>query len=423
MESYQETIRFLYSLQISGIKLGLENVRRLLTFLGNPQQKWAAIHIAGTNGKGSTAAIIYSILQEAGYRTGLYTSPHLVDFSERIRINEKFIDWSTIADYTREMESEIKKNNATFFEATTAIAFRYFAEQEVDVGIIETGMGGRLDATNLTDPLVTVITSVGFDHMQYLGESLREIAREKAGIIKTGIPCVTNNSDLEVLEELRITCRQKNSPLSVINFQDHIEIIEESLNGSRFNIRLPELQLYNLDISLAGRHQILNAALAVLAVNKAGSLNASEINIRHGLEKAHWPGRLQIITSRPLTLLDVAHNPDGFLKIFSFLSEKLAGRPIWAIVGLSRDKDYVKIADILLKHTDRIAVVDHFSERGLESEKLIAVLGGKGGKAALFPQVDDAYQNFQNNLPVKGIILIIGSHYLAGEFLKKIQFS
>jgi dihydrofolate synthase/folylpolyglutamate synthase len=423
MESYQETIQFLYSLQLSGIKLGLENVTRLLAFLGNPQQKWPAIHIAGTNGKGSTATFIYSILQEAGYRTGLYTSPHLVDFSERIRINEKLIDWSTIVEYTRDMKSEIEKNNATFFEATTAIAFHYFAEQNVDVGVIETGLGGRLDATNLTDPLVTVITSVSFDHMQYLGESLREIAHEKAGIIKTGIPCVTNNSDQEVLEELSFTCQQKNSPLSAINFQDHIEIIEQSLKGSRFILRLSELQLGDLNISLAGKHQILNAALAVLAVNKAGSLNASEINIRHGLEKARWPGRLQVITSHPLTLLDVAHNPDGFLKIFSFLSENCAGRPIWAIVGLSRGKDSVKIADTLLKHTDRIAIVDHFSERGLESEKLIDALGSKGGKAILFPQVDDAYQNFQYNLPVKGIILIIGSHYLAGEFLKKIQFS
>ncbi len=423
MDSYQETIQFLYSLQLSGIKLGLENVSRLLAAMGDPQKKWPAVHIAGTNGKGSTAAFLYSILQEAGYKTGLYTSPHLVDFSERIRINQQLIDWPTIVEYTREIKQEIEKTKATFFEATTALAFRYFAEQEVDVAVIETGLGGRLDATNLTDPLVSVITSISFDHMQYLGESLRQIAREKAGIIKRGVPCVTNNSRPDVLEELKLKCREKNSPLSVLNIGDHIEIIEETITGSRFHLQMPEFSLQDLQISLAGNHQVLNAALAVLALKKAGALYASAENIREGLLKARWPGRLQIVEDHPLTLLDVAHNPDGFLNVFTYIRKKFPCRPLWTIVGLSRDKDYLQIADILLNHSAHIGVVDHFSERGLESHKLLDVLVGGKYKAELFPRVEDAYHNFKNHLSKDGIILIIGSHYLAGDFLKKIQIS
>src|SRR4030042_2752009 len=240
MENYQQTIDYLYSLEYSGIKLGLENVTRLLQFLGNPQKKWPAIHIAGTNGKGSIAAFIYTILREAGFKVGLYTSPHLVDFSERIRINEKKIPWETIVEYTRNLKNQIEKQQATFFEATTAVAFAYFADQPVDIAVIETGLGGRLDATNLVQPLVTIITSISKDHEQYLGTTLPQIAFEKAGIIKTGVPCFTIQQGSEILRVLQEKADEQKDPFFVVQPASHLRIRDEDIEGSTFDLLMPQ---------------------------------------------------------------------------------------------------------------------------------------------------------------------------------------
>ena len=207
MSKYQETLQYLFNLQLAGIKLGLDNVSALLKYMDNPQKKWPAVHVAGTNGKGSTAAFLFSILQQAGLRVGLYTSPHLVDFSERIRVNNQRITWEEIVDYTQRIKPQIDKNNNTFFEATSAIAFQFFADQRVDIAVIETGLGGRLDATNLVDPLITVITPIGYDHQQYLGDTIQQIAEEKAGIIKQGVSCVTNNNSPMTLEVFQKVCK------------------------------------------------------------------------------------------------------------------------------------------------------------------------------------------------------------------------
>ncbi|MBN2366434.1 MAG: bifunctional folylpolyglutamate synthase/dihydrofolate synthase [Calditrichaeota bacterium] len=423
MDSYSQIIKYLYSLEFSGIKLGLENVRRLLDRMGNPQNRFPAFHIAGTNGKGSTAAFIYAICRQAGYRTGIYTSPHLIDFSERICVDDENIDWNTIVDYTRDIREHIEKYTATFFEATTALAFRYFADRKVDIAVVETGLGGRLDATNLVHPVVSVITSVSFDHMQYLGETITQIAEEKAGIIKSGIPCVTNNTDPEILKVLEKKCAEIKAPFYELNPAESIQIREQSLEGSIFDLTLSNISLDNIRISLAGRHQVVNAALAALAVIKAEKMRFREESIRAGLGKARWQARLQVVDQKPLTILDVAHNPEGFEKVFTFLEENLPERTIWIILGLSKDKDYRKIADILTNRCQRIGVVEKFSDRGMEAAVLTELLRSKNLLTDTFPGIEEACNYYRKAIPKESILLIIGSHYLAGEFLKKIQLS
>lgn len=424
MDDYHQTIEYLYSLEYSGIKLGLENVSSLLTYLGNPQYKWPAIHIAGTNGKGSTAAFIFSILREAGYKVGLYTSPHLVDFSERIRINEEKISWSAIVKYTRDLKSQIEKRQATFFEATTALAFKYFADQKIDIAVIETGLGGRLDATNLVKPLLTIITSISFDHQRYLGNTLPQIAYEKAGIIKTGVPCITFQQDLIILKVFQTRARQVGADLFIIDPQKQIEVISSNLYGSVFDLVLPQGTLSNLKITLAGDFQILNAALAVEGVFRLPSaFTCSENHIRNGLVKATWPARFQRIAENPLTILDVAHNADGFKKILSFISKQAPSQKIWGIVGISRDKDYQIIADIMNTFIYKIGLVSNFSARSLDADILLSELKHHKPPPEKFENIIEAYSAYRQSAPADDLLLIIGSHYLVGEFLKKIQIS
>ena len=423
MENYQETIQYLYNLQFSGIKLGLQNVARILDFLGNPHLKWPAIHIAGTNGKGSTAAFIFSMLREAGLKVGLYTSPHLVDFSERIRINQQTIQWDTIVEYTRTLRKEIDKNHATFFEATSAIAFQYFADSKVDIAVIETGLGGRLDATNLVRPIVTAITPIGLDHQQYLGEKLITIAREKAGIIKESVPCVTNNTDPEILAIFKEVCEDKKTSFYPLNPAEVIQLVEMTLTSAAFNLTFPDKSFSRLKIQMVGEHQLANAALAVLALLKIDSPSLNETMIHKGLQKASWPGRMQVMRENPHIILDVAHNPEGFINIFKFFQTYLKERKIWAIIGLAKDKDYKKIADIVSGHVSQIGIVDQFSERALPASLLKEAFNGKISNIDLFHDITEAYRNFYNRVSRNDVILITGSHYLVGEFLKKIQIS
>ena len=423
MEAYQQTIQYLFNLQYSGIKLGLDNASKLLAFLGNPQKKWPAVHLAGTNGKGSTAAYIYTILKKSGYKVGLYTSPHLIDFSERIRINDIYIPWEAIVEYTQALRPKIDRVKATFFEATSAIAFQYFAENQVDIAVIETGLGGRLDATNLVKPLVSVITPISEDHQQYLGDDILQIAREKAGIIKPGIPCITNNRDQGIVRVLNETCIAVKAPFISINPERNIQINKSTIRGNIFDFALGEQKYSGLETGMAGRHQTDNAALAFVAVKNIKNFNIPGDKIRFGLQQARWPGRMQIIREKPLVILDVAHNPDGFRNILGFLRQLFPRKKIWSIIGLAKDKDYKTIADILMKHIDKIGVVSEFSDRGLPAEKLMDQFQKRSGDVICYKTIQDAYHKTLEHMSKSDILIIIGSHYLAGEFLQKIQFS
>ncbi|GAB4374990.1 MAG: folylpolyglutamate synthase/dihydrofolate synthase family protein [Calditrichia bacterium] len=419
INEYQQSIQYLYNLQYSGIKLGLANINRLLEYLNNPQDTWPAVHIAGTNGKGSTAAFIYNILKEAGLRVGLYTSPHLVDFSERIRINDVCISWKKIVEYTRRLKPIIEEIKPTFFEATTALAFLHFANEKIDIAVVETGLGGRLDATNRVKPVVTVITPVDIDHAQFLGNTLGKIAEEKAGIIKPGIPCVTNNTDAEVLKIFAETCEKQKAPLYCLNTDESIELLSESIRGSRFNIKLPDHTFSDLNISLAGHHQLANALLGVATVLHIPNLNLTSDLVRRGLHKTRWPGRLQIVREQPLTMLDVAHNPHGFRNIDRFLQKHFTGKPIWVLLGLSWDKDFRVIADIVSNFAEHVGIVDNFSEKQVSVNLLSEAFKKKNTPHTIFNSFEEGYSLFSDRINAEGLILIAGSHYLAEKFYKR----
>jgi len=418
MKSYQQTIQYLYNLQYRGIKLGLKNIGHLLDYLGNPQEKFPAIHIAGTNGKGSTAAFIYSILKSAGYRVGLYTSPHLVDFTERIRVDDKLISWKTVVEYTRTLRPIIDKIRPTFFEATTAIAFRYFAEKQVDIVVVETGLGGRLDATNLVRAILTIITPIGYDHQQFLGKHIDQITAEKAGIIKRGIPCLTNNSLPEILEVIKQRCKVKNAPFLVLK-EEAIQNIREELTGSCFTLDFGSISFQDLNIRMPGLHQIKNAALSAFAICHLPDFKVDEKDIRNGLAKAFWPGRLEIIKQCPLVILDVAHNPQGFECVFDFLRRHVRGQRIFTLIGLSKDKDFQKIADITSRNTNFVGIIKNFSEKALSASYLEKAFSTMPETPVIFEDIAKGYEYFVSRMRLNDVLLIIGSHYLAGEFLKK----
>ncbi len=352
--TYPQAIEFLYSLRLFGMKLGLDNTVRLAAAMGHPQRQLRFIHVAGTNGKGSTCAMLESIYRAAGWRVGLFTSPHLVSFAERIQVDRRLISREDVARLADDIRAAIAalggERPPTFFEAVTIMALKYFAEQKCDLVIWETGIGGRLDATNIVTPLVAVITNVQLDHQQWLGWTLPEIAREKAGIIKPGVPALTATDDPGALAVIADAARRQQAPLTVVT----------ELAGS-------------WEIALAGEHQKRNAALA-LAVARLlqPRVPAPESAVREGLRTTRWDGRLQRIQQADgrMILLDGAHNPAGAQSLAAALPSCFQGRPPALILGTMADKDYAGICHWLAPKAAKIFLSPVASDRGADPQWL-----------------------------------------------------
>ncbi|MGH7599783.1 MAG: bifunctional folylpolyglutamate synthase/dihydrofolate synthase, partial [bacterium] len=316
---------FLDSLGFFGWQLGLERIEKLCEFFGQPQLKYPTVHIAGTNGKGSTAAMLAAIGKAAGLRTGLYTSPHLVNLNERIQIDGIPVSFREIEEALRRCRPLVESLQATYFEVITAIAFEIFAQQQVELAIIETGLGGRLDATNVVQPEVTVITSIGLEHQKYLGRTLAQIAGEKAGIIKKGVPCVSGVRQETARARIVEQCRKLQAPFYDLRERSQIKKIEVHPANLRFTIQLPNFSfdLTGVDCALPGRHQTNNAGLAILAAallrEKKMTIDADAIH--RGLQTARWPARLQIVQQQPTIIVDAAHNADGMRVLVRHLTE------------------------------------------------------------------------------------------------------
>ena len=306
-------LKYVYSLERKGIKLGLNVTKALLKALGNPQKSMKIIHLAGTNGKGSTAAMIESILRIEGYSTGLYTSPHLVIFNERIKHNNKDITNEELAILVEKIKSVCDKENidATFFEFTTALALMYFAEKRPDYVILETGLGGRLDATNVVKPVISIITNISIDHQDYLGKTIEDIAMEKAKIIKEGVPLITGEKDRKIIKLFKQECKEKNSEYHNINDEMKVNVLESGKENQYFRV---DKEIYELE--MLGEHQIQNA---LLAIRCTAMLKVSKEAMVEGLKKAYWPGRLEIISASPLVIIDGAHNVAGIKTLRRFL--------------------------------------------------------------------------------------------------------
>ena len=369
--TYAQAIKYLASLEKFGINLGLERVTRLLGELGDPQLKFRSLHVAGTNGKGSTCAMIASILKEAGYKTGLYTSPHLLKFNERFKINGRDISnqdfakgISLIKRIVEEprIHSQVPIDNPTVFEALTALAFWYFAKQKVDYAVVEVGMGGRLDATNVIRPLVSVITNIELEHTAVLGSTIAKIAAEKAAIIKPGVPVVTAETKAEALRVMKHRADKDRSVLVQV--------------GSR---------AAGFDLGLLGEHQQANAACAVAAVRLAG-IQADRTAILAGLRKVAWPGRFQVVARKPLTILDGAHNPAGAQVLARTLAERFPGKKFVFVMGVQKDKDappmlreFSKVAQeiIITRSANKAAAATVARQKAIGLEQALRLSAGR----------------------------------------------
>jgi len=417
--SYEGTTAYLYSLQKYGMKFGLENIRRLLSALGDPQESFRCIHVAGTNGKGSTSAMIESVLRTAGVTTGLFTSPHLVSFTERIRVNGEEISEAEVvrlADEVRIAAENIPGFLPTFFEVTTAMAFLYFRKMQAAWTVVEVGMGGRLDATNILMPEASVITAIDIDHSDFLGSTLREIAGEKAGIIKQGVPVITALQHPEAAEVLELSVEKCDSELVAYGKDFTADITADELVGIRINYH-GEKEYNDLSLQIAGRHQALNAALAVRTIEEVIKKHP-ELNcdVRQGLRNARWPGRLEFVKDQPPLLIDGAHNPQAAAVLAEYLRKALnIYSRIILIMGIMNDKDREGIMKPLLPLASEIIFAAPGYGRAASPETLAAEARGLGYFAQTALTVADAL-NLAERLYVQGdLIVVTGSFYTIGE--------
>ncbi len=432
--TYSEAIQFLYDLRLFGAKFGLENTFQLASLAGNPQHRLRFIHVAGTNGKGSTCAMLESIYRAAGLRVGLFTSPHLVSFRERIQVNRRWIDEVDVVRLVEKLRPWFKNfpdgHHPTFFEVVTVMALEFFAEQKCDLVIWETGLGGRLDATNIVTPLASVITNIQLDHQQWLGHTLAQIAAEKAGIIKSGVPVLTATEEPEALGVIEKISREKHATLTTI-----------AAAGNPSPNKFAALFRDAATLPLPGEHQRLNAALALATVELLQKqIPVREEKIRAGLTNIDWPGRLQLVTraSGQKLLLDGAHNPAGAKVLREALkgapstasacfkeelhhAETVLGAPITLILGVLQDKDWQHICETLAPLAARIYTVPVSSERSAVPVELAEVCR-QTNPAAVVAACHSLGEALDRAADEK-FVVITGSLYLVGEALELLGLS
>ena len=376
--NYEEAMNFIQNTNKFGSVLGLDNIRELLERLGNPQDQLRVVHIAGTNGKGSTLAFLAGIFRESGYRAGRYVSPASFSYEERFRINEENISKKDLCFYMEKIKNVAEEmvkdglSHPTMFEIETALSFLYFLDKKVDVVLLETGMGGRLDATNVVKkPIATVIASIGMDHMHFLGDTLEKIASEKAGIIKEGCPVISYDNTKEVNEVIKNKAKQMHAKVTFVNSAG-IRVLQESLNGESFSYRSSDGRWYEkIEIPLLGRHQINNAALALETLNVIKNYYCiSDFQTEDGMRKTIWRGRIEILEREPMVICDGAHNPDGAKSLLSFLQNNFTNQRLIYIMGVLSDKDYEQMVQILAPAADKIYTVAPDNPRALSSREL-----------------------------------------------------
>lgn len=426
--NYQETLDYLYAqlpmfqrVGAQAYKPSLENTIKLSEALGNPHKQFKSIHIAGTNGKGSTSHMMASICQAAGYKTGLYTSPHLVDFRERIRIDAEMIPQENVVTFVEKNKEIIEEIQPSFFEMCVVMAFDYFAKEKVDIAVIEVGMGGRLDSTNIIHPLISIITNISYDHMQFLGDTLPKIAREKAGIIKEQTPIIISQKQEECVDVFIEIAKEKNTEL--IFASDYLNV--EDLEDSDLNILSMDVQSssnkYHLETTLTGKYQLKNIVGVVAAyekLNKLGIQINNEALIEGVLkvkENTGLRGRWEILSKEPLTIADTGHNEDGIQQIINQISNIEYDRLHW-VWGMVNDKDPAKVFKLLPKHANYYFCSPNIP-RGLDANscKEKAVEYELYGEA--YPSVKEAYEAAQSNARANDLILIGGSTFVVAEVL------
>lgn len=419
---YTQAAAYLYEVSgLKNLKHPLEDLIGILKLFNSPQEELKIIHVAGTNGKGSTCAMLTGILTEAGYKVGMFTSPHLVKFNERITVNNEGIndcDFALLLGRVKTASEEyfgLKGKPLSFFEMLTLMAFIYFKEQNVDFAIMEAGMGGRLDSTNIiTQPVLSVITNIGYDHMEILGESLVEIAGEKAGIIKKNCPAVLYLNNEEVYNVIEETACIQNSKL-YYNKNLDLKILNAELDGMRFSISSDYFNYTEVSLGLIGRYQAENAAgvlLAVYALNEAGIAIDNETVI-NALKKVKWPGRMEVISHNPMILLDGAHNIDG-AAVFAEAISVFSCKRIILVTGILKDKPYKEIIGRLSKCASVIIATQPESKRALTAAELADCVMDKGKEVLILENCYEAIDKAVEMASKDDIVCVTGSLYLIG---------
>jgi len=415
----RDTQKFLYSLERFGWKLGLENIRALLREIGDPQRSLRCVHVAGTNGKGSTAALLEALCRAAGLTTGLFTSPHLLDLRERIQIDRQPIPQQTLDAYVAAYKPTFQHYSSTFYEALTAIAFQHFYDRQVDIAIIEVGLGGRLDATNVIVPAVSVITEISFDHMAHLGPTLPAIAAEKAGIIKRGVPCIAQSHVPEVVRVLRTAADEKCAPFYVLSEHCSTTIRDLQPDGSVFDLSIDGTAFHDLRLTLSGEHQVRNAAAAALAfklLNTHAHGPTADL-LRSAWQNVAWPGRLQTVQTAPRVVLDVAHNVSAMRALFTSLQALYRYDRLWVLAGLLDDKQYRDIAEIISAYADEVFVVTPASDRALKAEVLARELKRHNATVHAFPDMASCCAAVMHTARPDDLVCVTGSHVTVGDFV------
>jgi len=416
--NYNEALEYIEGTLKFGSILGLERIGKLLDLLGNPEKKLKFVHVAGTNGKGSTVAFLSSILIEAGYRVGMYTSPGLHRFNDRIRVNNHDIEDERLAAITGSVKEKIdlmvseNMESPTEFEIVTAIAFFYYLEMNCDIVVLEVGLGGRLDSTNIIPaPLVSIITTIDYDHMDILGNTLAEIAREKAGILKRGTELVLYPQQGEAENVIINTAKELEIPVHQVSFED-IEILDHDEYKQAF---IKEGEVYILGI--LGEHQIKNAATAmeaVMVLREKGFI-ISEPQLKNGLSASRWPGRFEILSHKPLYVADGAHNLQGVEVLATNLRKYFAGKRMIFIMGVLRDKKYEEMVKTVLPLADFFITITPDNSRALKAEELMEVIVKNGGKCIVADSISKAIKLALEKAGDDKVICSFGSLYYISE--------
>lgn len=412
----ESELEYLYALERFGIKPGLAVMEQMMELFDHPEKKFKSIHVTGTNGKGSTCAMMESILRTAGYKTALYTSPHLYAFNERIRVQNKNIEEEALRALVGEMKSKIEEANIqpTFFEFTTALAFLYFARSNIDIAVIEVGMGGRHDATNVITPLVSVITNVGLDHMEYLGPTTAHIANEKAGIIKEGVPVITAEQEEKILAIFDAEAKEKHT--SVVRVGDKITTSVRSFDLSGQEVAVDAHASYTVHLPLLGSHQVTNMATAITAMELlvGQGFSVSQEDSMSGIAHTVWEGRLQVISHNPLIIVDGAHNGDGARALAAFLKE--VPRYDVLVFAAKKKKDISEMLQFVIPLFKHVIVTEgsfmpEDARSIAEKVRMIhsSVLVEKNACAAI--------EQAKEITPKDGTILVTGSLYMIADAL------
>jgi dihydrofolate synthase/folylpolyglutamate synthase len=441
--AYNQALDYLYSFidyslkkssELAKAHFELGRMRALMAWLGNPQDTYPIIHVAGTKGKGSTAALAASALRAAGYKTGLYTSPHLQDYAERIQLDGMPISHAQLVELVEQIKPAVAQiPKLTTFEITTALGFLYFAQQNVNAAVIEVGLGGRLDATNVVVPRVAVITSLSYDHMAVLGSSLASIAGEKAGIIKPGIPVVISPQQDEALAVLEQVSAERKAPLTRIGHDVTFKRIEHSLDGQTLVLDIEKWTIDNgqssmvhrptsfhipksviLRIPLLGMHQVVNAATAYMAL-QLSRLSLTEEDIQTGFSEVHWPCRFDLVRREPPVVLDSAHNADSARRLRQALDENFPGRPIVWVFSILEDKDAAGMLAELGPRLTHVVATQTDHPRVLDAQKIVSLVDSVGVPVEAIKPPSAALTRAMQLAGERGVTLIAGSVAFAGE--------